>query len=135
MPIWIVPVFYGKSRRTGTVSKFQICLRGIKISRVRGILLTRLLIWFLGCRKVVLGTVLAGGAVLVLFKETIKGGNAGKTCLQGYFRNGQIRLCKKLLGHFDTSVTQVIAKCEVGILLEKSGEVELAETDGLSDGF
>lgn len=63
--------------------------------------------------------VFAWCASLLLFKDTVKAGNTGKTGLQGDFRDGQIGLRQKFLSSFQPSENQIFIISKVGILFKK----------------
>ena len=52
--------------------------------------------------------VFAGGALLDFFEDPVKGGDAGKSSLEGYISDGQIRAGQQVLHFFDPAGTEII---------------------------
>ena len=68
----------------------------------------------------VLGTILTGSTVLLLFKQTVEGGNTGESRLHGHFRNGVVGAGQVILRNLYAPEGKIVAKRISRVVLEKS---------------
>ena len=73
--------------------------------------------------------------ILLLFEQAVERGNAWEPSLKSNLCNRKSWLAEQFFGHSDASVVDVVTKCEIGVLLEQSGEVVLTKSHRISHCF
>ena len=71
----------------------------------------------------------------MLLEEPVKSGDTGKSCLDSNLGNGEVSVGQKFFSGFDASVTKVVSKSEISILLKQSGEMIFTKTDRFGNGL